>query len=174
METGHDTQSAEEPPMTLEKIGLWERWKPRPSLFANLVRGAITWRRILIWLNQREKQVFTLSEAIEHNVRLSLKTSGGFKRNVKRRVLAGFLWMGVAVGMAILGWARFFDPNFLVPWLPDLLNVLTLVVLITSICYLAVMAYVGIVFRQMKRLSSQGRKPEDMKPNQQEPNPSTI
>ncbi len=143
----------QERPLSLQKNHWWERWKPRPSMFANLVRGAVTWRRILIWLNQHPNQAFTVEEALRDEVRLSLQSSGGFRKNVIRRVMVGFLLMASTFGLAMFGWCPMVIPNQLSANVPGWLYVPTLVVLIISVCYLAVMGYVGIVFRRMKQES---------------------
>ncbi len=144
----------------------WERWKPRPSLFANLVRGAVTWRRILIWLNQHPNQAFTVDDALKHDVRRSLESSGGFKAHVAWRAVAACLVMLIC-GSAIFGWHLNLIPNALASYLqtivqPGWLYVLSQVILIISVCYLAVMAYVGVVFVQMKRQSHELVKEDDM------------
>jgi len=131
----------------------WERWKPRPSLFANLVRGAVTWPRIFIWLHQHPNQAFTVEDALRDEVRLSLRSSGGFKKNVKRRTLVGFLLLAISFGLAMFGWCPRVTANQLSPYLPGWLYVPNLVVLITSPCYLAVMGNVEIVYERMNRQS---------------------
>ncbi len=158
LETGMDKEAEEEDEaLPLKQIGLWERWKPRPSLFANLVRGAVTWRRILIWLNQHENQAFTLEEALANDVRLSLTSDGGFKKNVKRRVAGGFLLLFLSAYLGMQGWESILDPHFTPEWVLRFLFVFTWVLFITTTCYLAVMAYVGIVFTRMKRISYRDR-----------------
>ncbi|GJL64798.1 MAG: hypothetical protein NPIRA04_34520 [Nitrospirales bacterium] len=131
----------------------WERWKLRPSLFANLVRGAVTWRRILIWLNQHPNQAFKIENALENDVRLSLRSLGGFILNVKRRVGVGFIFLSFSFAVGMSSWCPLVAPNPIAPHVPDWLYVPTFVTFIISACYLSVMAYVGIVFTQMKRVS---------------------
>lgn len=143
-----------EEPVSLNKNNWLERWKPRPSLFANLVRGAVTWRRILIWLNRHPNQAFTVQDALRDGVRLSLKSSGQFKKHVVWRVLVGFLVMGLTSSLVIGDWQPTLVPNALSPYLLNLsgwLYVPILVTFIISVCYLAVMAYVGVVFKRMKQ-----------------------
>ncbi|WP_454062708.1 hypothetical protein [Candidatus Nitrospira salsa] len=149
----------------------WERWKLRPSLFANLVRGAVTWRRILIWLNQHPNQAFTLNDALRNEVRLSLKSSGGFIANVKRRVGVGFIFLSLSFAVGMLGWCPLVAPNQISPYLPGWLYVPTLLTFIISACYLSVMAYVGIVFTQMKQHSYERQliKVVNMKKHQASP-----
>jgi len=132
----------------------------------------VTWRRILIWLNQHPNQAFTVEDALARDVRRSLESSGGFKAHVAWRAVVAFLVM-LIFGLAIFGW----HPNIIIPdelasYIPDIvisgwlyvstlvtflpsgwLDVLNQAILIISVCYLAVMAYVGIVFVQMKRQS---------------------
>ena len=131
----------------------WERWKLRPSLFTNLVRGAVTWRRILIWLNQHKNQAFTINEALENDVRLSLKSSGGFKHNVIRRVVVGVFFLVSSFAFLMYGWCPLVTPNQVSLTVHDWMAVPTVVIFIISTCYLSVMAYVGIVFKQMKQQS---------------------
>ena len=104
--------------------GFWERWKPRPSLFANLVRGMVAWRRILIWLNEkREYRVkktpffsihvpvtmegkhneqskgdyYDLHSAQKEGRRLSLKTEGWFRRKLWPRLLGGCIGLALSL-----------------------------------------------------------------------------
>ena len=150
----------EEPSIFSQGNHWWEFLKPRASLFANLVRGAVTWRRILIWLNQHPNQAFTVDDALRCGVRRSLESPGDFKAHVQWRALVVVLVLGICLLM--LGWYPSLTPNQLSPYLPDWLYVMTQVTFIISICYLAVMGYVGMVFVQMRRESHKYERKEDI------------
>ncbi len=141
----------------------WECWKPRPGLFANLVRGAVTWRRILIWLKQHPNQAFTVKDALRHGVRRSLKSPGDFKAHVTWRTVLVLPIVGGTSWVVMFGWPQVSTLGQLSQYLAEWLYVASLMILISSACYVAVMAYVGFVFMRMKRQSHNITKEEDVK-----------
>ena len=153
----------EEPSLFLRDNNWWQCWKPRASLFAHLVRGAVTWRRLLIWLNQHPNQAFTVEDALRCGVRRSLDSPGYFKAHIQWRALVVFLVLGLSICLLMFGWYPNLTPNQLSPYFTDWLYVMTQVTLIISICYLAVMGYVGMVFVQMRRQSHKYEREEDVK-----------
>ncbi len=156
------------------KTGFWERWRPRPSLLANLVRGMVAWRRILIWLNekrdyrveqgwktlcfsarvvQRDRSTYDMASAREAGQRLTLKTDGGFWRTVWWRVGGGLFTFALSAGVTctghhLLGGA---EPSAESGWsLGELLVVGGWSGMTISGCYLATMAYMTYWFYHMK------------------------
>lgn len=120
-----------------------QRWKQRQGLFANLVAGAIEWRRILILQSQGE--VFSVAEAKNLNRRVAFKTQGGFWRNVWWRYVMGLFWFLSAA------WYLSAHP----PTWTSQDHVLQLAaegISILSICYLASMGFVTYVYMRAKRL----------------------
>ncbi len=161
------------------KIGFWERWKPRPSLFANLVRGMVAWRRILIWLNEkREYRVtktrffslrvpvtikgeqgdqykgdyYDLRSAQEAGRRLSLKTEGMFLRKVWMRLAGGCAGLALSA-FAALGLVQWLDPNKAL--------IVGLAGVTISTCYLLTMLYVSYCFNHMKYRALLEYRPTD-------------
>lgn len=154
-----------------------ERWRPKAGLLANLVRGMVAWRRILIWLNeqrdyrveqswktfrlstrvvQRDRGTYDRASAQEAGQRLSLKTEGGFWRTVWWRVGGGLFTLALSAGVActghhLLGGA---EPSAESGWsLGELLEVGGWAGMTISACYLATMAYVISCFYYMKHLT---------------------
>lgn len=139
-------------------LNMWERWKLRPSLFANLVRGAVTWRRILITFNDHPNQEMSFEGALHEGVRRSLPTQGNFWEHATWRIGLGVvLFLGI-LGIAMFGWCPKLSPNFLADHVQDGFYLPTMVLLIISACYLFVMAYVCLVFSREKGKASLEKK----------------
>lgn len=121
----------------------WMRWKPRQGLFADLVAGAVEWRRILIL--QSAGEATTLEAATRQKVRLGFTTQGGFWRNAPWRYLFGTLWLLPA---AYYCWSYY--PTSPTPPSFILMGVEGIVVL--SLCYLLTMAFVTHAYLRAKKL----------------------
>ena len=121
-----------------------ERWKPRQGLFADLVAGAVEWRRILIL--QSKGEATTLEEAIAKRVRLGFVTQGGFWGKVRWRYFFGALWFLPAASYSLAHfrtWDRSKD-SYLLMGMEG--------IAILSLCYLLTMAFVTHAFLRAKKL----------------------
>ena len=120
---------------------VWMRWKPRRSLFANLVAGAVEWRRILILESVGEEE--QLDIALRKEVRLGFKTRGGFW---------GKAWMRFAMGILCFGLAAYYWWQYRL--IADINHPVLLMgleaVAIMSFCYLLTMTFVAWVFTRAK------------------------
>jgi hypothetical protein len=137
----------------------WARWKPRRGLCANLVAGSVAWRRILIWLNEHPNQAFDPADALNRNVRLSLRTAGGFRRHWIPRIAAGIVVFLLAATSTGVEREHLLARN---TGGPPIWYVAILVLMTVSGVYLLVMSYVGIFFRYMKQ-SGRRNIPEKVK-----------
>jgi len=128
----------------------WMRWKLRQGLFADLVAGAVEWRRILIL--QSKGEATTLEKATKLNVRLAFTTQGGFWKKVLWRYLFGALWF---LPTAWYCWDYYQQPS------PPSSGLLRLILMgmegiaILSLCYLLTMAFVTRAFLRAKKLRNQ-------------------
>lgn len=165
----------------------FDPWKPRAGLLANLVRGVVAWRRILIWLNElrdyrvertwrwlwlpkritkKDYGAYDIATACQSGQRLFLKTDGGFWGTVWWRVGRGVLAFVLA---AIASYAGSYVLNGVKPtpeqgWnLGEVLQVGGWAGMTISLCYLATMGYVGFWFYYMKH-----RAPLDMRVDNQQ------
>lgn len=122
----------------------YRRWKLRQGLFANLVAGAVEWRRILILESQGETS--SLADALKNNTRMSFKTQGGFLSNVWWRYVSGLVWFVAAV--ACLFWA----PKNCHTCHSTAGQLVAQGLAILSFCYLGTMGFVTWAFFRAKRL----------------------
>ncbi len=125
-------------------------WKLRRGILANLVAGAVAWRRILILLNDHPNQAFEQADATQRNVRLSLKTAGNFQRVFRRRITGGAMVFLLASAGTWYGRMHLCAPAEAMVR-PPVWYVGTLVLLTVTTVYLCAMLYVGRVFKRMKK-----------------------
>ena len=125
----------------------WMRWKLRQGLFADLVAGAVKWRRILILQSQGEAT--TLEKATQLNVRLGFTTQGGFWKSVLWRYLFGTLWF---LPTAYYCWVYYQQPSPPSPRPPSFMLMGMEGIAILSLCYLLTMAFVTRAFLRAKKL----------------------
>ena len=125
-------------PDETRKVGWWERWKPRRSILAHLVTGAVEWRRVLLQLSQDcpcSKQ--------------PPMTQKGFWGNAWIRYLGGTLLIVLfAVGRVAVG--ELSDGHF-----KDTIKQISEVGIIVSTIYVMVMVFVAKVFEDAKRKHKQ-------------------
>jgi hypothetical protein len=130
---------------SLRRVQLFfRRWRPRQGLFANLVAGAVEWRRILILQSQGEAS--SLKEALRRNTRMSFKTQGGFWRNVWWRYVAGLVWCGAAgvyLSLHPVDWETSKD---------SVGQLIAQAVALLAFCYLGTMGFVTWAFLRAKQL----------------------
>jgi hypothetical protein len=110
-------------------VSVWERIKPRRSIFAHLVGGAVEWRRVLIELSKRK--------ASTNNG--ELPTSGGFLSHVWIRYLVGAIVLALSIFILIQG------GEGVVKRVGEIGTIMSTV-------YLTVMVYVGVVFVKAKTI----------------------
>jgi len=108
----------------------WERIKPRRSILAHLVGGAVEWRRVLIELSKRK--------ASTNNG--ELPTSGGFLSHAWIRYLGGAIVLALSVFILIQGGE-------------GVVKRVGEIGIIISAVYLSVMVYVGVVFVKAKKIN---------------------
>jgi hypothetical protein len=111
-------------------VSVWERIKPRRSIFAHLVGGAVEWRRVLIELSRRK--------ASTNNG--ELPTSGGFRSHAWIRYLGGTIVLALSIFILIQG-------------REEVLKRVGEIGTIMSTVYLLVMVYVGFVFVKAKKIN---------------------
>lgn len=151
-----------------------DRWRPKAGLLANLVRGMVAWRRILIWLNDQrdyriqrhwktlnlparvihhDRSAYTVQAAQMAGARLSLNTQGGFWRTVWWRIGGGLFTLAFSAGAACTGHHLLggVEPSADAGWtLGEVLEVVGWTGMTISACYLATMAYVVFWFYRLK------------------------
>ena len=111
----------------------YKRWKPRRSIFANLVAGAIEWRRVLLQLSERESETVKKRLAQEGDFE-----KGGFWRYGWKYYAGAILIVAIPIGGLATGYF---------PWPP---NLLMMGILLFGLTYLSVLLYVWRVFWKAK------------------------
>lgn len=119
-------------------------WKPHRGILANVVAGAVEWRRILISLNDHPGPDTERAAAEKNRVRLSLRTAGNFYPVFLRRMIVGGV---VFFDSAFLAWRC---RTYLCVAQPPALYVAVLTVMTASAVYLLTMAYVAYIFDYIK------------------------
>lgn len=120
-------------------------WKPHRGILANVVAGAVEWRRILISLNAHPGAESRIAVAEENNIRLSLETAGNFNRVFRQRMIFG---AAVLLIVAALAW---WDREHLRVATPPAWYVGILTLMTVTTVYLLTMGYVGVVFVRVKK-----------------------
>lgn len=120
-------------------------WKFHRGILANVVAGAVAWRRILISLNDHPNPATKKSDAEKNQIRLSLETAGNFRSVFRNRIIGGTLVFLIAAagtwcGRMYLGVAA--DRLARPPWWYVTILTLTTV----STVYLITMGYVAYIF----------------------------
>lgn len=137
-------------------------WKPHRGIFANVVAGAVAWRRILISMNHHPNPASQKAEAVGRELRLSLETAGNFRSVFRNRIIGGALVFLVAAGLAWCNRVYLSESADNVsrpPWW--YVAILTLTT--GSVVYLVTMGYVGYIFVRMKKgiPTATGSKPDE-------------
>ncbi len=120
-------------------------WKPHRGILANVVAGAVEWRRILISLNDHPNLESRKAIAVENSIRLSLETAGNFYLVFRRRMFVGAV---VFLNSVSLAWCY---RTYLCTAQPPALYVAVLTVMTASAVYLLIMGYVAYIFDDIKK-----------------------
>ena len=121
-------------PHEAQKAGWWDRWRPRRSILAHLVTGAVEWRRVLLQLSQD-----CASEKL-----LSMAKKGFWGNAWKRYLLGTFLFLLFILGRVVIGEMEEGPAK-------NILKQVAEVGIIISPIYLMVMVYVAKVFENAKK-----------------------
>jgi hypothetical protein len=111
-------------------VSMWERIKPKRSILAHLVAGAVEWRRVLIELSKR-------TSSKNH---IGLSTAGGFWSHAWMRYLGGAVALALSIFIVIQGEG-------------EVVKRAGEIGTIMSTVYLLVMVYVGFVFVKAKKIN---------------------
>lgn len=117
-----------------KKSGIWQKIKPRRSIFAHLVAAAVGWRQVLKVLRKRQRQESEQKEQAkkEQQAKEDFQRGGFWKLGWPRYVVAVTL---VAI------------PGFFLGWPP---KIIPSVILLFGLTYLCVMLYVLVVYLKAK------------------------
>jgi len=129
----------------------WERIKPRRSIFAHLVAGAVEWRQVLKRLSQRNKGKSNEKIANEEDFE-----GGEFWKLGRKRYLAAALL--VILPAIFLRWPPHHILTVALSWVPDsilafilgLLDPFFTIILLFGLTYSSVMLYVLWVYSRTK------------------------
>ncbi len=128
-------------PRGVEQAERTKAWKFRRSVFANLVAGAVEWRRILIMLSKGKAT--DRETAVKDGTRMAFATKGGFYVRFWWRVLAALALAGGLI------WFLLFNPVSASIGKP--IRIGTEMLLFVTGSYIATMFYVRHVFAKAKK-----------------------
>lgn len=125
-------------------------WKLHRGILANVVAGAVEWRRILLSLNDHPNSVTQKAVAEKNEIRLSLETAGNFNRVFRLRIIGGAAVFLLASGVV---WCchEYLSAAADYAARPPAWYVAILTLMTVSAVYLITMAYVRYIFACMKK-----------------------